>query len=318
MAGEISTFSMEKRYFRKDGSTVWINLTVSLLRCASGAPNYFIAVSEDITERKRAEAALHRLGVAVEGVTEIITLYDAEDRLIFFNGAFRHMNREVEKSITLGMTFEELIRIIVANGLVPEAAGREEAWLRERLERHRNPGDAVEIARQDGIWLLTHEQRLPDGGSITISQDITERRRADAALRASEARLAGLLDIAPEAVISIDVSGRIQLFNQGAEAIFGYRSKEIMGRRLEIAALRKDGGEFPAASSISKLGVGEEMLFHRGPAGPHGAEARGRERTAVAFAIGPCIAFEHGGEHGHWFGSRDQPAAIGHRQLRPD
>ncbi|MCH8037056.1 MAG: response regulator, partial [Proteobacteria bacterium] len=104
----------------------------------------------------------------------------------------------------------------------------------------------------------------------------------------------GLLDIAPEAVISIDVTGRIQLFNQGAEAIFGYRGKEIMGqplevllpprvrahhaefiagfarapeasrrmgRRREIAALHKDGTEFPAAGSISKLGAGEEMLF---------------------------------------------------------
>ena len=55
LAGEISTYSMEKRYFRKDGSIIWVNLTVSLLRKDSGEPNFFISVAEDITERKHLE-----------------------------------------------------------------------------------------------------------------------------------------------------------------------------------------------------------------------------------------------------------------------
>jgi len=49
LAGEISTFSMEKRYVRKDQSLVWTNLTVSLLRDAGGTPQYTIVVIEDIT-----------------------------------------------------------------------------------------------------------------------------------------------------------------------------------------------------------------------------------------------------------------------------
>ncbi|MCA1731036.1 MAG: PAS domain S-box protein, partial [Actinobacteria bacterium] len=60
LAGEIETYSMEKRYFRKDGSIVWINLTSSLMREPSGAPNYFIGVIEDITARKRAEEEVKR------------------------------------------------------------------------------------------------------------------------------------------------------------------------------------------------------------------------------------------------------------------
>ena len=57
--GEIKTYSMEKRYFRKDESIVWINLTVSLMRTPGGEPLHFIAVIEGISERKRAEQALH-------------------------------------------------------------------------------------------------------------------------------------------------------------------------------------------------------------------------------------------------------------------
>ena len=58
MAGKIPSYSMEKRYFRKDGSIVWINLTGSLVRNPEGGPEYFIAVVEDIDRRKCAERAL--------------------------------------------------------------------------------------------------------------------------------------------------------------------------------------------------------------------------------------------------------------------
>ncbi len=52
---EVQTYTIEKRYVRRDGSNVWVNLTVSLVRDSSGEPTYFIAVVEDISERKKAE-----------------------------------------------------------------------------------------------------------------------------------------------------------------------------------------------------------------------------------------------------------------------
>ncbi|WP_442940371.1 PAS domain-containing sensor histidine kinase [Nostoc sp.] len=55
LAGNIQTYSMEKRYFRKDNSIVWVNLTVSLMRESSGEPKYFISVVEDISEQKAAQ-----------------------------------------------------------------------------------------------------------------------------------------------------------------------------------------------------------------------------------------------------------------------
>ncbi|MEK6663055.1 MAG: EAL domain-containing protein [Pseudomonadota bacterium] len=61
LAGEIRTFTMEKRYIRKDGALVWINLTVSLVRAADGSPKYFISVIEDISRRKVTEAQLMHL-----------------------------------------------------------------------------------------------------------------------------------------------------------------------------------------------------------------------------------------------------------------
>jgi len=58
MRGELSGYRMEKRYYRKDGTLIWVTLTASLQRADDDTPLYCIAVVEDITERKRAEAAL--------------------------------------------------------------------------------------------------------------------------------------------------------------------------------------------------------------------------------------------------------------------
>ncbi len=59
LGGQIDTYSMEKRYLRKDGSEVWIGLTVALVRDDAGTPDYFISVVADIAERKRAEESLN-------------------------------------------------------------------------------------------------------------------------------------------------------------------------------------------------------------------------------------------------------------------
>lgn len=61
LAGEIQTYNMEKRYLHKDGSIVWIDLTVSLVRHSSGEAGYFISVVEDITRRKQAEKEKEKL-----------------------------------------------------------------------------------------------------------------------------------------------------------------------------------------------------------------------------------------------------------------
>ncbi len=116
------------------------------------------------------------------------------------------------------------------------------------------------------------------------------------ALRLSGAQLSGILDIASEAIVSVDDEQRIVLFNQGAEQIFGYGAAEIMGRPLnlliparfhakhrrhvqhfgeapvvarlmgergdvEIIGVRKNGEEFPAEASISKLDAGGCRIY---------------------------------------------------------
>src|SRR5204863_2060449 len=66
MRGESPGFGLEKRYLRKDGSLVWVELFVSLQRDAAGRPAYAIAMLQDISERKRLEGAVRQSKAAAE------------------------------------------------------------------------------------------------------------------------------------------------------------------------------------------------------------------------------------------------------------
>jgi two-component system sensor histidine kinase UhpB len=80
LADEISTYSMEKRYIKKDGSFVWINLTVSLLRDDSGEPKFFISVIEDITERKLTEEKLQIYQEQLRSLASELALAEERER----------------------------------------------------------------------------------------------------------------------------------------------------------------------------------------------------------------------------------------------
>jgi PAS domain S-box-containing protein len=89
-AGEIENYSMEKRYFRKDGSIVWANLTRSLARKADGSPDYFITVLEDVSERRQADERLRqsegRLRLASRAAGLGVFEWDVEaDRVVWEN-----------------------------------------------------------------------------------------------------------------------------------------------------------------------------------------------------------------------------------------
>ncbi|HLZ32402.1 MAG TPA: PAS domain S-box protein [Nitrospira sp.] len=136
-------------------------------------------------------------------------------------------------------------------------------------------------------------RELADVNQALVSE-VTERMQTEQALRLSEGRLAGILDIAEDAIIVAEEDRTITLFNQGASRLFGYAADEVLGRsidrllpdrfrfgharymrdfaqsreparrmaeRREVFGLRKDGREFPAEASISKLTVGARTTF---------------------------------------------------------
>jgi PAS domain S-box-containing protein len=103
LSGEIDQYSMEKRCVKKDGSHLWVSLTVSLVRHPfSGKPSYFIAVVEDVGERKRAEMIVHSLSPREIEVLELVAhgltnRQIAHELYISANTAKYHVQHVIEK-----------------------------------------------------------------------------------------------------------------------------------------------------------------------------------------------------------------------------
>jgi PAS domain S-box-containing protein len=216
-----------------DGTEQWIR--------TSGVPFYdddngeflgYRGSASDVTDHVAARKQLAHLTTAINQKNEIVVIYDPDDRLVFFNDAFRDFNKIVADLIRPGITFEALTRASLDRGLFPEAMGREENWLAEQLERHRNPTGPIEQRRQDGVWQLILEQRLEDGGTVSIISDITDRKNSEDALAASEERFRSVFNHAPTAIALKDTDGRHTLVNATYEAFFNLPAEKILGRTL--------------------------------------------------------------------------------------
>jgi two-component system sensor histidine kinase UhpB len=97
LEGRESTYSMDKRYFCRDGRIVWINLTVSLVRDEAGNPDYLVAVVEDITERKTAEMRLRENQARLRALASELTRAEERQR--------RDLATELHDHVAQSLTF---------------------------------------------------------------------------------------------------------------------------------------------------------------------------------------------------------------------
>src|SRR4029079_11310217 len=121
-----------------------------------------------------------RLSVAIENISEALSLYDAEDRLVMCNNKYRTLLYPGDTAeISPGMTFESIIRRAAELGYVKDAEGRVEEWVRERLARHREPDGPHIQQRGDGRWILVSERKTDDGSTVAVYSDITELKQRE-------------------------------------------------------------------------------------------------------------------------------------------
>jgi signal transduction histidine kinase len=125
-----------------------------------------------------------RLLDAIEAMTDGFILWDAQDRVVLCNSAFRNMDPESYMALRPGTRFEDIMRARVYAGKIPSARGREEDHIRERLARHRNPtGEPIIQKLSTGQWVRIVERRTRDGGVVAIRSDVTHLQRHQEELR---------------------------------------------------------------------------------------------------------------------------------------
>jgi PAS domain S-box-containing protein len=245
--------TVEYRFRRKDGRYCWVNDEQHLIRDQDGQPTEVVGSWSDVTARNEAEIAFRqseqRLTDAIESISEGFSLYDAEDRLIVCNRAYAELHQAAPAR---GTRFEELIQAAARRGLIVNACEDPEAWVTERLARHRDPGEPHLQRRADGRWIQVSERRTTEGGTVAVYTDITELKRAEAELREAHGQTERAHALVTEKNLALEaLSNKLSkyLSPQVYGSIFaGQREVEIASARKKLTIFFSDIVEFTATT----------------------------------------------------------------------
>jgi PAS domain S-box-containing protein len=273
LAGEIPTYSMEKRYRRKDSSLVWVNLTVALVRKDSGAADYFISVVEDITERRHVERALQASEARIRRIFE-----QASDAIFVISTDNRFLDVNPRGLEMTGYTRAEFLRLGLADIIVPDERPRLNVEPVETMAGKPHLAEWLH-RRKDGSTFPAEvsARQLSDDTYLAIVRDLTERRRAEDDLKKSEALYHDLVETSQDLIWRCDAEGRFVYLNQAWEQVLGYKADEMLGKRFsdfqtpEMAA--RDLQEFARLMQgntvkgfetvhLSKSGIETHLVFN--------------------------------------------------------
>ncbi len=291
----------ESSFKAKDGAEIKFDVNATTIRDDKGEFLGSFAFLKDITERKRAEETQRRLTAAIDGLDDIISVYDSEDKLVFANQALRKFYPGNAAALRPGATFEARMRGLVAAQMPLDAIGREEDWLAARMESHRNPGPAFELPRRDGITLLMREQKMPDGSIVNIGTDVTERKQVQDALRDREQQLGLITDNLPASIVQIDSDQRYKFVNRMAEKLLDRPAAEIIGKTAREIVGHKFHDKLRAHIEAALSGTQQE--FQTTVTYPDGRERQmefvyvpqiGPDQTVIGyFGLGVDISERH-------------------------
>lgn len=196
IAGEIGTCSLETRYICKAAFPVWINLTASIVRNFSGEAEYFIAIVEDISDRKRTEEERQKLISLIENSSDFISLASMEGKVLFVNEAGQKLvgldrNNEVKEMVILDYLMEEdwveyldrILPVLVQKG----------CWDGEYRFRHFKTNQPITV--HHNCFLIKDSHTGEAIAIATVTRDITESKRAETALQSLVAGTAAVTGV---------------------------------------------------------------------------------------------------------------------------
>ncbi|MCB0111994.1 MAG: PAS domain S-box protein, partial [Caldilineaceae bacterium] len=296
------TFSFEVRAPRTNDQLDWYLVTGVIDRDKEGAPLRAIGVSQNITERKAAEAALRaneaRQAIILETMAEGVVSIDPHGRFLSVNAAAERV---------LGVSRTELVGVSVMEPPFRRFALDGEPWgQRPPLAEVATSGDRVfhndyVIERRDGSQVIVSRNitalRATDGtllGFVSTLSDITEQKRIEASLRDSEERFRTVANLLPDLLWSSDPKGATGWYNQ--------RWLEYTGQTLAAAVQQ---GWLAAVHVDDRVGAYRHLQKTADQGMPLRQELRLRRGDDVYhwFLVQVQSIFDDAGQVVRWFGA---------------
>ena len=255
----------------KDGYEIPIEIGLTSYQSSQGL--FTLALIVDISERKRAEEKVAYQANLLENVNDAVIGSDENTLIRFWNqGAERIFGWKAEE--VLGRSAREILRSETINI-------ERETVLKILAEQGRWRGEAA-LYRKDGSQVIMEVSSITlrdvnglIAGYVSVNRDITDRKQAEAQNRF----LANLVASVSDAIIAVDLQQNIQSWNAGAEAMYGWKEEEVLGRPAreilatdfletkretvtkqimeqgywagEVLQLRRDGARIPTLSSVA-------------------------------------------------------------------
>lgn len=257
--GDLESYSFRKRAFKPDGARVYLDVYSSSVRDMSGGFRYGVRVVQDVTETKRMEDRLRQnernMRDLLEALPAAVYTTDAKGQITFFNKAAADMAGRVPQ---VGDQWCVTWRLFNADGT---PLPHDECPMAVALKEDRAVRGTEAIAeRPDGtrVPFIPYPTPLHDAdgnlvGAVNMLVDITERKRAEE----YAGRLAAIVEFSDDAIISKDVQGVIRTWNKGAERLFGYKAREVIGKPVNILIPPDRQDEEPAI--LARIRRGERI-----------------------------------------------------------
>lgn len=267
--GEISSYSMEKRYYTRNGDLVWALLAVSVVRHADGTPLYYIVQIEDINDLKQTEwvnkRLMERITLANEAGGIGIWEWELEPDIISWDKRMFEMY-EVPSHIkpTWQLWYERIL---------PEDRAETERVIRDSLVARIAFKLEFRISVKGGIrHIRTLANRvLGKSGDVErllgVNMDMTEVKQLNDALFQEKERLHITLDSIGEAVLCTDVEMNVTFMNPVAEKMSGWSQEQAMGQPLLTVLRITFGSNGPVMENIhsgdmSRSDIEQDVVLH--------------------------------------------------------
>jgi two-component system, cell cycle sensor histidine kinase and response regulator CckA len=273
--GEVDAYRVEKRYRRKDGSDLWVDLSVSDIRDKDGNTQASIGMFTDITDKKQAEKFLQAVSsrhkALLEAIPDIIIEVDANKIYTWANrSGFDFFGEDVIGKEAAYYFEGEQSRTYEA--VRPLFDGDENVIYVESWQR-RKDGEKRLLA----WWCRVLKDAQGNvTGALSSARDITEYKQTEVRLRNSEEKYRELFDEAPIGYLEYDNEGRIVSINQRGLEMFGYTAQDMIGEYVWKFNLEED---------FARRQILEKLSGTRGPGRSLERTYRRKDSTTIPVLI---------------------------------